>query len=85
MIALALHKYFEPEQLRFVCHESEGDTDESKISREIAKQLNIEHLTIKANLQLNNEYLAHLGMYFRNAPFPLLDNVTMAFPEYIMN
>ena len=85
MIALALSRYFEPEQLRFVCHESDGDSDESKISREVAKKLNVEHLTIKADLELTEEYLTHLREYFRNAPFPLLDNVTMAFPEYVMN
>ena len=85
MIALALSRYFEPEQIRFVCHESEGESDESKISRDVAKKLNIEHLTIKANLALTKEYLWHVGEYFRNAPFPLLDNVTMAFPEYVMN
>ena len=85
MIALALHRHFKPEQIRFVCHESEGETDESKISKAIANRLGIEHLTIRANLNLSKDYLTHLKEYFKNAPFPLLDNVTLAFPEYIMN
>lgn len=84
IIALALHRHFEPEQLRFVCHQSEGHTDESNVSRKIAKKLGIEHLTIGANLALNDDYLMHIHDYFANAPFPLLDNVTLAFPEYVM-
>ena len=85
MIALALKEHFEPDQVRLVCHQSEGSTDESEISRQIAEKLGFEHLTIKASLELSQGYLSHLENYFEEAPFPLLDNVTLAFPEYAMS
>ena len=85
IIALALKEHFQSDQVRFVCHQSEGNTDESKISRHIAEKLGFKHLTIKAELELNTEYINHIISYFEKAPFPLLDNVTLAFPEYAMS
>lgn len=85
LIALSLAEAGKQKNFTFVTHRSTGDTDESEISQAIAKKLGFKHQTIEAETEYTNNHLENIEDYFESSVFPLLDNVTLAFPMYCKN
>ena len=85
LIALALADAGVQKDFTLVSHRSAGDSDESKISEKISKRLGFKHRIIQAEEQYDKIQLEIIEGYFESAVFPLLDNVTLAFPSYCKN
>lgn len=82
MIALALAEGGWQDKVELVTHKSKGDSDESLISASIAKQLGFKHNTLYEIESIQNIHYSYIDDYFNKAPFPCVDNVTLAYPLY---
>ena len=83
-IAIAIAEAGKQEDFTLVTYKSTAGFDESEISKKIAKQLGFKHELLKENINFSSEYVDILKKYFVNAPFPCLDNVTLAYPGYAL-
>ena len=82
MIALALSTLGQQNNITCLTHKSEGTHDESQISKEIAQKLGFKHQTLYSPKKLSSTHLNSIHHYFKNAPLPCVDNVTLAYPLY---
>jgi asparagine synthase (glutamine-hydrolysing) len=83
-IALALAKAGWQNKVTLISHKSKGKLDESEISAKIAKQFGFKHQILYEVDQLEVEHKQAINDYFVNAPFPCTDNVSLAYPLYIL-
>lgn len=81
-IALALAKAGWQDRVTLISHKSKGGKDESEISKSIADQLGFKHKILYEVDELQNEHKKAIEEYFTNAPFPCIDNVSLAYPLY---
>jgi asparagine synthase (glutamine-hydrolysing) len=81
-IALALAEAGWQDKVTLITHKSKGKADESEISAKIAKQLGFKHQVLNEIDQLQGEHKQAIGNYFVDAPFPITDNVSLAYPLY---
>lgn len=81
-IALAIAEAGKQSDFTLVTYKSSAGFDESDISKKIAKQLGFKHEILHETISFSKKYLGLLLEYFTNAPFPCLDNVTLAYPGY---
>ncbi|TRO40099.1 hypothetical protein EQ832_08500 [Pseudomonas sp. ALS1131] len=82
-IALALAEAGWQDKVTLITHKSTGKMDESEISARIAKYLGFKHQVLHDVGKLNASHICEIKKYFTNAPFPCVDNVTLAYPLYI--
>jgi len=81
-IALALAEAGWQDRVTLITHKSKGVADESAISAKIAKQLGFKHNILNEVDHLQVKHKQAITDYFVRAPFPLTDNVTLAYPLY---
>lgn len=81
-IALALAESGLQDKFTLVTHRSEKGGDESEISKKIAKKLGFKHQILKEQETIDFKYQNKIEDFFRNSPFPCVDNVTLAYPLY---
>lgn len=81
-IALALAEAGYQDKITCISHQSQGDKDESEISRRIATKLGFKHQKIYEPKSIEKKELDSINNYFENIPFPCMDNVTLAYPLY---
>ncbi|SNY51865.1 asparagine synthase (glutamine-hydrolysing) [Arsukibacterium tuosuense] len=81
-IALALAEAGWQKKVTLITHKSKGASDESEISARIAGELGFEHRVLHEIDLLNAQHHQAIDDYFINAPFPCVDNVTLAYPLY---
>ena len=81
-IALALAEAGWQDKVTLITHKSEGALDESEISTKIAKNLGFKHKVLYEVNQLKDNHKQVINDYFVEAPFPCIDNVTLAYPLY---
>jgi asparagine synthase (glutamine-hydrolysing) len=65
-----------------VTHQSNGKSDESKISKKIADRLGYEHKILFEPEILTSVHKNSFENYFKNIPFPVMDVVSLAYPIY---
>jgi len=82
LIALALAQAGWSDKFELVTHRSKGSADESQKSKNIAKKLGFKHRVLKEFDTLDTAQLAEIKEFFSRAPFPCVDNVTLAYPLY---
>ena len=82
MIALALAEAGVQKEITCLTHKSKGEQDESEISKNIATKLGFKHQKLYLPKKLQSKELNSIENYFENAPFPSVDNVTLAYPIY---
>lgn len=81
-IALALAEAGWQNKVTLITHKSKGTADESQISAKIAKQLGFKHQVLHEVDVLQDNHKQAINDYFINAPFPSIDNVSLAYPLY---
>jgi len=81
-IALALAEAGWQDKVTLITHKSKGTADESVISAKIARQLGFKHQVLNEKDQLQHEHQRAIEDYFVQAPLPITDNVTLAYPLY---
>ena len=81
-VALALAEAGWQDRVTLITHKSKGSADESEISARIAKKLGFRHQILHEIDYLRGEHKKTIEDYFKNAPFPCTDNVTLAYPLY---
>ncbi|WP_064435731.1 asparagine synthase-related protein [Pseudoalteromonas neustonica] len=81
-IALAIAEAGWQDKITLITHKSKGKADESGISAKIAKQLGYKHIILNEIDNLNDDHKKEIEKYFYNAPFPCVDNVSLAYPLY---
>jgi len=81
-IALALAEAGWQDKVTLITHKSKGAADESELSGKIAKKLGFRHAILNEVDHFKVEHFDAIEEYFRNAPFPGVDNVTLAYPLY---
>jgi len=81
-IALALAEAGWQDKVTLITHKSKGAADESQISAKIAKQLGFKHQVLHEVDVLQANHKQAINDYFINAPFPSIDNVSLAYPLY---
>lgn len=81
-IALALAEAGWQDKVTLITHKSKGSDDESVISAKIAKQLGFKHQVLNEVEKLEASHKSAIEDYFINSPFPVTDNVTLAYPLY---
>ncbi|RLU01157.1 asparagine synthase-related protein [Ketobacter sp.] len=82
MVALAAARSGVREQITCITHKSKGKADESEISAAIARKLGLKHQVLHEVDQLGGEHIDAIERFFREAPFPGVDPVTLAYPVY---
>ncbi len=82
MIALAIAEAGFQKDITCITHKSKGEFDESEISKEIAKKLGFEHLILNEPAIINSTHTNAIWDYFKNIPFPCMDNIVLAYPLY---
>lgn len=83
-IALALSEAGWQDKVTFISHRSKGAADESEISKMISTKLGFKHQQLIEQDTLMREHKDTINNYFVNAPFPCVDNVTLAYPLYLL-
>ncbi|EAW28586.1 hypothetical protein ATW7_18260 [Alteromonadales bacterium TW-7] len=83
-IVLALSEAGIKDNITLVTHRSKGNLDESIISEKIAKQLGFSHQVLHEIDELKEEHLVFIKKYFKESPFPCVDNLCLAYPLYSM-
>lgn len=83
MIALALAEAGWQGKVTLITHKSKGSADESEISQEIAKKLGFSHRILNEVDKLEDSHKEEITEYFKQSPFPCVDNVTLAYPLYV--
>ena len=81
-IALALAEAGWQHRVQLITQKSKGKADESEISAKIAKQLGFKHKILHEVEKLEPDHRLAIEDYFITAPFPCVDNVTLAYPLY---
>lgn len=81
-IALALAEAGWQDKVTLISHKSQGKTDESEISKSIAKKLGFKHQVLYEVNKFDEEHKSAIESYFEKAPFPCTDNVSLAYPFY---
>lgn len=82
-IALALAEAGWQDKVTLITHKSKGPADESEISAQISKKLGFKHRILHEVDTLQPEHYKEIEGYSFNAPFPCVDNVTLAYPLYL--
>lgn len=82
-VALALAEAGWQDKVTLITHKSKGAADESTISAQIAQKLGFKHQVLHEvdHLKPSHEHL--INNYFHHAPFPCIDNTTLAYPLYL--
>lgn len=80
VIALALSSSGLIPSTGFVCFRSEGDADETDISKSIARRLGANHTIISLPKSFGPEQIRHIQHHYCNSPLPCLDNSSLAYP-----
>lgn len=83
-IALALAEAGWQDKVTLITQRSLGTADESAISRDVAKRLGFQHLTLEPSSEMKELPEEHIRQYFESAPFPCTDNVSIAYPLYAL-
>lgn len=68
--------------IKCVSHRSKGEKDESAISKKVADKLGFEHQSLIEPKEINKSHIDAIEEYFINIPFPVLDEVSLAYPIY---
>lgn len=66
----------------FVSHKSKGESDESEISKKIAKKLGFNHHILYEPEAIEKHHIKAFESYFKNILFPVMDVVSLAYPIY---
>lgn len=81
-IALALAEAGWQDKVTLITHHSKSNPKESHISAEIAKKLGFRHRNLEEYSDLNPQVQKEFFEFFREAPFPCTDGVSLAYPLY---
>lgn len=81
-LLLALAEMRWQDRVTLVTQASEGETDESAVASRIARKFGFSHQILHQPGKLTDEQKQASYAYFRESPFPSVDNVTLAYPSY---
>jgi len=83
-VALALAEAGWQNEVVLLTHKSKGSADESSISKDIARRLGFRHQVLHEVDMLGLQHKRAILDFFTNSPFPSTDNVSMAYPLYLL-